>query len=75
MPDRAHGMDDESGGEIEAGRDPRLARRAGADPGAGPGELQPRRPVDRPADSPAGREPFIGRVDDGIDGQVVMSPS
>jgi hypothetical protein len=66
LPDRADGVDDPTGGEVEARGQTGLARRAVPDCGAGSRERGSGGPVDGAADAATGGEALVRRVHDGV---------
>ena len=65
-PDGANGVDHIFRLQREAGRDAGFAGGAAADPDAGRSQFRTRRAMDRAADPAAGRQGFVGGVDDGV---------
>ena len=66
-PDRADGVDHESGGEPEPGRGLGVAERAAIEVAAGVEQLRAGRPVDRPVDAAPAEQRRVGGVDDRVD--------
>ena len=69
-PHRAHRVDDEARRQIVAAGEPRLARRAAAEPVAFGKQSRPGGAMDGTVDAAAAEQRAVGGVDDGVNGKL-----